>query len=146
VLPPPFHVHLSAARNKSDVLQVSEWDVQLGPVDVLGLGTRWLGFERDSHQPMWFKHRVSTDVDESLVIEAYSKGWNLDPIWDTADISSVHSSLEGPNRAGAEKRLGAFYRAWLYLGLLECVLEKEVRVSHLTRLDSNYGVPASHIR
>jgi hypothetical protein len=55
-----------------------------------------LGFEHDSHQPMWFKHRASTDVDEPPIIEAYSRGWNLDAVWDTADISSVHSSLKGP--------------------------------------------------
>jgi hypothetical protein len=95
---------------------------------------------------MWFKHRVSIDVDESPIIEAYSKGWNLDAVWDTADISAVHSSLKGSSKTGAEKRLGAFCQAWLYLGLLECVLEKEVRVSYLTRLDSNFDGPFIYSR
>jgi hypothetical protein len=143
--------HAAVAREayQSDVLQVSDWDVwdaQFGPVDVLEPKTRWLGFEHDSHQPMWFKHRASTDVDEPPIIEAYSRGWNLDAVWDTADISSVHSSLKGPSRTEAEKRLGAFCQAWLYLGLLECVFEKEVRVSYLTRLDNNFDGPFIYSR
>ena len=143
--------HAAVAREayQSDVLQVSDWDVwdaQLWPVDVLEPKTRWLGFEHDSHQPMWFKHQASTDVDGSPVIEAYSRGWNLDAVWSTADISSVHSSLKGLSRTEAEKRLAAFCQAWLYLGLLECVFEKEVKVSYLTRLGGNFEGPFVYSR
>jgi hypothetical protein len=143
------HEAVAKGAYESDVLQVSDWDVwdtQFGPVDVLEPKTRWLGFEHDSHQPMWFKHRASIDVDESPIIEAYSKGWNLDAVWDTADISAVHGSLKGLSKTGAEKQLGAFCQAWLYLGLLECVLEKELRVSYLTRLDSNFDGPFVYSR
>jgi hypothetical protein len=133
----------------SDVLQVFDWDVwdaQFGPVDVLEPKARWLGLEHDSHQPTWFKDRASTDVDESPIIEGYSSEGNLDALWDTADISSVHSSLKCLSKVEAEKRLAAFCQAWLYLGLLECVLEKEVRVSYLTRLGNNFDGPFVYSR
>jgi hypothetical protein len=106
--------HAAVAREayQSDVLQVSDWDVwdaQFGRVDVLEPKTRWFGFGHDSHQPMWFKHRAGIDVDdESPILEAYSRGWNLDALWDAADISSVHNSLKGPSRTGGKA-------AWCFL-------------------------------
>ena len=88
--------------------------------------TEWLGYNYDN----------SEDQAVGLELDTYAKqrGWNFEAIF-RGNLRAAHHSLadEGVDLRMVGRRVAAFVQGWLYIGLLELMLEKRVRMSFVTQ-------------
>ena len=87
--------------------------------------TPWLGFDHDS----------DGDLPLSEVQDYPSQyGWKLEMIWE-GSLREAHIDLQNLDNESAASAVAAMLQSRLYLGFLESVLRKHVRVSYLIRAD-----------
>ena len=102
----------------------TDWHTHTDLIDFVPPKIPWLGFNHDGQSSGSFDNYATTG------------GFDKSALWN-GEFRASHADFRHIPNGEIGQRIAALFQAWFYFGFLESVTQKEIRVSYLTREDTD---------